>query len=52
MEVEAAASAFERGLEGRGFEIVFPRRFAYLLKFMRCLPYALFFPLMKKMLGR
>ena len=43
MEAEAAAEAFYRGLESDRFEIVFPRRFAYLIKLLKLLPYPLFF---------
>lgn len=43
MEVDAAAAAMKRGLAGSGFEVVFPRRMAWLLKFLRVLPYALYF---------
>lgn len=38
---EAAASATLRGLQGRRFEIHFPRRFTLALKFLRLLPYGL-----------
>ncbi len=41
MEPEEAAEAFYRGLRAKRFEIVFPRRLAYLLKFLRMLPYGL-----------
>ena len=43
MEVEDAAEAFYRGLRSDRFEIVFPRRFAYMLKVLRCLPAPLAF---------
>jgi short-subunit dehydrogenase len=49
-----AAKAVERiisGISNGGFELTFPRRFTYALKFMRLLPYPLYFPLMKKMTG-
>ncbi|MEX0923060.1 MAG: SDR family NAD(P)-dependent oxidoreductase [Rhodovibrionaceae bacterium] len=49
MELEDAAEAFYRGLHSSRFEIVFPRRFAYILKIMRCLPYALYFRLTRRM---
>ncbi len=43
MEVEDAAEAFYRGLQSQRFEIIFPRRFAYIMKVLRLLPYPLFF---------
>ena len=49
-----AAKAVERiisGIASGGFELTFPRRFTYTLKFMRLLPYPLYFYLMKKMTG-
>ena len=49
-----AAKAVERiiaGIANGGFELTFPRRFTFAVKFMRLLPYALYFPLMKKMTG-
>ena len=48
MELEDAAEAFYRGLQSGRFEIVFPRRFAYLLKVLQRLPYALYFALMRR----
>jgi len=48
MEPEDAAAALIRGLEGDGFEISFPKRFTYLLKILRCLPYALYFPMIRR----
>ena len=49
MEPEAAARAFADGLDSDRFEIVFPRRLAYLLKFLRLLPYGLYFAVTKRM---
>lgn len=38
---EEAAEAVLRGLQKRGFEIHFPRRFTYIIKLLRALPYAI-----------
>lgn len=51
MPVDAAAAALYRGLMGNSFEIVFPRRFAAILKLARMLPYALYFPLVRRVTG-
>lgn len=45
MEPEEAAQAIMRELPGHNFEIVFPKRFAYVLKLLRILPYWLYFRL-------
>ncbi|MDY0873363.1 SDR family NAD(P)-dependent oxidoreductase [Dongia rigui] len=49
---EDAARRIRRGLAGTGFEIVFPWRFALLLKLGRLLPYRLYFALTRRMIGR
>jgi len=49
MPVEAAAEAFYQGLRSDRFEIVFPRRFAYFLKGLRCLPAPLAFAITRRM---
>lgn len=49
MEVEDAAEALYRGLRSDRFEIVFPRRFAYLLKVLRCLPTPLAFAVTRRL---
>ncbi|MGE5625045.1 MAG: SDR family NAD(P)-dependent oxidoreductase [Bacillota bacterium] len=52
MEVDTAAAALERGIEKGKFEIAFPTRFVLILKFLRALPYVLYFPLIKRVTGR
>ena len=52
MQVDDAAAALQRGLYGGRFEIAFPTRFVLILKFMRALPYWLYFPIIRKMTGR
>ncbi len=48
MEPEAAADRIVLGMSGTGFEITFPRRFTWMLKVLRALPYAWYFALVKK----
>lgn len=48
MKADAAAQAFYRGLLSNQFEITFPKRFAWQLKLLRCLPYAVYFPLVRR----
>lgn len=50
IEPEAAAELIARGLEGRGFEILAPRGFGWVMKGLRLLPYALYFRLTRRML--
>ena len=52
MDVEDAALALKRGIYKGKFEIAFPTRFVLLLKFFRCLPYSIYFPLIRKFTGR
>ncbi len=52
MPVDAACDAFVRGLASDRFEIVFPRRFAAIMKAMRILPYRLYFAAVRRMTGR
>lgn len=51
MEVDAAADRLVDGLAGGGFEITFPRRFTWMVKLLRILPYRLYFPLVAKLTG-
>jgi NADP-dependent 3-hydroxy acid dehydrogenase YdfG len=48
MPVERAIDRFVEGLASDTFEITFPRRFALILKFMRLLPYGLYFRIVKR----
>jgi short-subunit dehydrogenase len=48
VSAEYAASCIERGMRTARFEIHFPRRFTLLLKFLRLLPYALYFRIADK----
>ncbi|MGH6846134.1 MAG: SDR family NAD(P)-dependent oxidoreductase [Methylocella sp.] len=48
MGPDRAARIICDGFEKKGFEIIFPRRLAYAFKAMCLLPYALFFPLMRR----
>jgi NAD(P)-dependent dehydrogenase (short-subunit alcohol dehydrogenase family) len=52
MEADVAARRIVRGLEAGKFEITFPRRFTFMLKVARMLPYALYFPMVKRTTGR
>ena len=52
LEVDDAAERITIGLESSAFEITFPRRFAYLLKCLRILPYRLYFPIVSRMTGK
>jgi len=52
VDADVAARIIREGLEAGKFEITFPKRLSYILKFMRMLPYALYFPLMRKGTGR
>lgn len=52
MEVEDAARALYRGLARDGFEITFPRRFTWMVKLLRVLPYPLKFAITSRMVRR
>jgi len=52
LPVETAAERLVSGLARKGnFEITFPRRFTWQLKFLRILPYWLYFPLLGRTTG-
>ncbi|NQV79959.1 MAG: SDR family NAD(P)-dependent oxidoreductase [Alphaproteobacteria bacterium] len=48
MEADAAARQFYRGLLSDRFEVTFPKRFTWQLKLLRCLPYAAYFPVVRR----
>ncbi|MBV1788171.1 SDR family NAD(P)-dependent oxidoreductase [Marinobacterium sp. D7] len=49
IEPEQAAQWILKGLTSSRFEISFPARFTTVLKLLRCLPYAWYFPLVQKL---
>ncbi|MGI9436036.1 MAG: SDR family NAD(P)-dependent oxidoreductase [Geminicoccaceae bacterium] len=51
IDVDEAARRIATGLERQSFEITFPKRFTYLLKLLRILPYRLYFPIVSRMTG-
>jgi NAD(P)-dependent dehydrogenase (short-subunit alcohol dehydrogenase family) len=48
---ETAAAEILRGWEHGAFEIHFPKRFTRVMKLLRLLPYALYFPAVRRMTG-
>ena len=48
MPVDKAVDQFYRGLLGNRFEITFPKRFTWMLKVLRLLPYAVYLPMMNR----
>jgi NADP-dependent 3-hydroxy acid dehydrogenase YdfG len=49
---EEAADRIISALDSDSFEITFPKRFTYILKLLRCLPYRLYFLLINKLTGK
>ena len=47
-----AAERIVKALETESFEITFPKRFTYILKILRALPYRLYFFLISKITGK
>lgn len=50
MELDDAAQAMYSGISSRKFEVNFPKRFTWILKFLRILPYPLYFAATKRLL--
>lgn len=50
IEADVAADRIVKGLASKRFEVTFPRRFTYILKILRILPYSLYFIIAKKLL--
>lgn len=48
---EQAADYIAREIDGRHFEIVFPKRFGWAMKLLRILPYRLYFAVTRRMVG-
>jgi NAD(P)-dependent dehydrogenase (short-subunit alcohol dehydrogenase family) len=51
MSAEQAAARIVTKLDAGSFEIAFPRRMVWLMKLLRCLPYGVYFALVKRMTG-
>jgi len=49
---DEAARRIAKGLARGAFEITCPRRFTWGLKLLRCLPYAVYFPLMRRLVRK
>ncbi len=52
VSAETAAQIIYTGLQSSAFEIRFPRRFAWVMKFIKLLPYWLFFPAVRRATGK
>ena len=49
IDVDTAAKAMYKGLASRRFEVTFPRRFTWIMKFLRILPYPLYFAIARRL---
>jgi short-subunit dehydrogenase len=52
ISAEKAAEKIINALDNDSFEITFPKRFTYIIKFLRCLPYSWYFYLVTKITGK
>jgi short-subunit dehydrogenase len=52
MEPDVAARRIVRDLAGKRFEITMPRRFAFIMKLLRILPYPLYFAVTRRLVTR
>lgn len=52
MEVDDAAARIVDGLKKERFEVTFPKRFTWGMKFARCLPYAAYFALTRRIAAK
>lgn len=52
MDPDKAADRIVRGLASKRFEITFPKRFTWVLKGLRCVPYALYFYLVRNLVPK
>lgn len=50
IDVDTAAEAMYKGLASRRFEVTFPRRFTWIMKFLRILPYPIYFSIARRLL--
>lgn len=50
IDTDVAAQRMFDGISAGKFEITFPRRFTWMLKFLRILPYPLYFPVVRQLL--
>ena len=52
MDADDAAEQMVRGLESGRFEITFPKRFTWGMKLLRCLPYTLYFAVVRQLVAK
>jgi len=49
IDVDTAAAAMYKGVISRRFEVTFPKRFTWIMKFLRILPYPLYFAIARRL---